>query len=96
MANARISDPATSHEAAESVQNITATQSAILQILFRPITDEVLIGVYEIRAREGLAPMASQSGIRSRRAELVEMGLVESKGYDSTLFGRRAIVWGLS
>ena len=95
MANARKHDPETSHEAADSVSNKVKTQSAILRILFRPLTDEVLIGVYEIMAGEGLAPKASQSGIRSRRSELVDMGLIEAKGYDMTLFGRRAIVWGL-
>jgi hypothetical protein len=43
----------------------------------------------------GLVPLASQSGIRSRRSELVDLGLVEEKGFDFTFFGRRAIVWGL-
>ena len=95
MAVARLTDPQTSHEAAESVSNITKTQSAILKMLWRPMTDELLIGLYQTQMEHMLVPMASQSGIRSRRAELVDLGLVEAKGSDFTLFGRRAIVWGL-
>jgi hypothetical protein len=95
MPNARVTDPATSHEAAESVQNISKTQQAILDILWRPMTDELLTQLYQTQMEHGLVPLASQSGIRSRRAELVDLGLVEAKGSDFTLFGRRAIVWGL-
>ena len=95
MAVARLTDPQTSHEAADSVSNKVKTQSAILRILIRPATDELLIAVYESMAEAGLAPKASQSGIRSRRSELVDMNLLEPKGHDLTLFGRRAIVWGI-
>jgi hypothetical protein len=95
MANVRITDPYTSHEAAESVQNITETQKAILDILWKPMTDELLIQLYQTKMEYLLVPMASQSGIRSRRNELVELGFLEAKGSDFTLFGRRAIVWGL-
>jgi len=40
------------------------------------------------------APMASESGVRARRSELVTDGFVEATGFDKTVFGRRCIVWG--
>ena len=92
MAKARNTDPQTSHEAAESVSNISETQRAILNALVRPRTDVELIEVYrKIKSN----PRASESGIRSRRAELVAAGLVIDTGSRIKLpSGRRAIVWG--
>lgn len=94
MAGARITDPETSHEAAASVKNISATQLAIMTILTFPATDEELIDRFYGMASAGLAPNASPSGIRSRRAELVAQGLVEDSGERRKLSsGRSAIVW---
>lgn len=94
MAGARITDPQTSHEAAASVQNIKPTQSGILTILEFPKTDEELVDAYYSMVSVGLCPNASPSGIRSRRAELVAMGLVEDSGERRKLAsGRSAIVW---
>lgn len=92
MPKARNTDPQTSHEAAESVKNINATQQAILNALVRPRTDVELVEVYrKIKSN----PRASESGIRSRRAELVAAGLVVDTGSRIKLpSGRRAIVWG--
>ena len=94
MPNARTSDPLTSHEAAESVANITETQEAIYNLLKRPLTDQQLIAFYRELVEFGKAPMASESGIRSRRAELVQLGLVTDKGDSKTWSGRRCTVWG--
>jgi hypothetical protein len=94
MPNARTSDPLTSHEAAESVANITETQEAIYKLLRHPLTDEQLIDGYKDLVMLGLAPKASESGIRSRRAELVQLSLIEAKGDSKTWSGRRCIVWG--
>lgn len=92
-AKARRTDPITSHEAAESVDNITATQSYVLRCLKRPRVDVELVSAY--RAYK-TAPRASESGIRSRRAELVDRGLVIDTGRRVRLdSGRYAIVWGL-
>lgn len=91
MPFARINDPETSHEAAASVKNISATQEYVLKALNRPRTDPDLAEAYlNIKG----APIASLSGIRSRRAELVAKGLVEDSGLREVLpSGRKAIIW---
>lgn len=94
MPRARRTDPETSHEAAASVDNITATQSFVLQALKKPRTDPQLIEAYRQLKK---APPASESGIRTRRSELVEKGLVVDSGTRSrTPFGRKAIVWSVN
>lgn len=91
MPAARHTDPQTSHDAAESVDNLTATKQAILRVLARPRTDVDLVEAY-MNYRN--APRASESGIRSRRAELVAAGLVIDSGQRVKLAsGRNAIVW---
>jgi hypothetical protein len=91
MALARNTDPETSHQAAASVTNITETQQWILKALNRPRTDVELIEAYRNMAT---APKASESGLRSRRAELVAQGLVKDTGERVKLpSGRSAIVW---
>jgi len=58
------------------------------------MTDEELYTSYGKAVIAGLAPMASPSGVRSRRAELVVLGLVEDTGLRRKLVsGRNAIVW---
>lgn len=91
MPKARRSDPQTSHDAAESVSNITATQEYVLRALKRARTDVQLVEAYRAMRK---APIASESGIRSRRAELVRKGLVVDSGKRDVLpSGRKAIVW---
>lgn len=91
MPFARKTDPTTSHEAAAQVDNLTATKQAILKALNHPRTDVDLISAY--KSLYG-APVASESGIRSRRAELVAAGLVQDTGARVKLAsGRNAIVW---
>lgn len=93
-AQARTNDPHTSHEAAQSVKNITLTQTYILGILGTPMTDEQLVNTYKDLARiDALMPWASESGIRSRRAELATLGLVEIVGHEYTRANRKAHVW---
>ncbi len=95
MARARNTDPVTSHEAAESVDDVTVTQEFILRVLQKkPRTDSELIEAYR---NYKTAPRASESGIRSRRAELVAKGLVaDTDRRDVLPSGRRSIVWGVS
>lgn len=99
MAIARLTDPETSHEAAASVENITATQTAILKLLGAfAMTDEQLVWHYEQQIRMGADardfPRASASGIRSRRAELVRLGFVKDSGKRTKIAsGRNAIIW---
>jgi hypothetical protein len=92
MARARNTDPKTSHDAAASVDQITKTQEYVLKCLRRPRHDVELVAAYNnLRT----APRASESGIRSRRAELVDRGLVIDTGRRVRLeSGRYAIVWG--
>ena len=91
MAHARRTDPTTSFEAAGSVKDTTKTQQFILKALRKPLTDVDLVSAY--RAFKS-APVASESGIRSRRAELVGLGLVRDTGKRVKLAsGRHAIVW---
>jgi len=92
MVRARNTDPSTSHEAAASVDQVTKTQEYILKVLRRPRADVELVAAYR---NMKTAPRASESGIRSRRAELVDRGLVVDTGKRVRLeSGRYAIVWG--
>jgi hypothetical protein len=91
MPRARNTDPITSVLAAESVSEITATQEYVLRCLKKPRNDIALVEAY--RAYKN-APRASESGIRSRRAELVEAGLVvASADRVKTPSGRWSVVW---
>ena len=91
MAYARKTDPQTSHSAAKSVKDVTTTQAFILKALKRPATDVDLVERYNNLKN---APRASESGIRSRRAELVALGKVVDTGKRVKLeSGRHAIVW---
>lgn len=94
-ARARATDPETSHAAARSVEGITATQTFIVKALLRqPAHDQELIARY--RNMTG-APAASESGIRSRRAELVDRRIIEPTGQTIRLdSGRYSIVWRLN
>lgn len=97
--HARHNDPITSHEAAASdlPESQSKTQLAILVILgYGPMTDTEIIRTYSDLYQFGDVPRASESGIRSRRAELVAMGKVEDSGeFRLTPSNRRAIVWRL-
>lgn len=85
-AHARSTDPWTSWEAGRRVQ-ISEGQGLVLETFarFGPMTDEQLV------SRVNLSP----SGARTRRAELVALGLIEDTGRVSVgQTGRRMIVWG--
>jgi len=91
---ARSTDPQTSWEAANSVTrfSITKTRAAILRVLTNegPLTDEQIA--------EQLADLShtSPSGLRTRRKELVNAGMVRDSGQRKKMSsGRSAIVWEL-
>lgn len=74
-ATARISDPTTSHDAAASVTNYISVQHAILDVVARwgPLTDEA------IADHVSRLPMkTTPSGLRTRRKELVELGMLRA------------------
>lgn len=95
-AHARRTDPTTSHEAAKSVRNQTDTHERILELFerFGDATDEDLLVYWGQMASLNDWPPISPSGLRSRRAELVALGLVVNTGEKSiTNSGRSCIVW---
>lgn len=96
-AHARRTDPGTSHAAAKSVKNQTETHDRILELFerFGDATDEDLLVYWrQLRSLEENWPSISPSGLRSRRAELVALGLVRDSGHRSTTeSGRSCIVW---
>ncbi len=102
---ARRDSPQTSWDAARSVENVSDVQGAILRLyaLYGPMTDTRLIEAYKLRQAGGkhhdglplIYPPCSESGIRTRRNELVKARLVKNMGWTDKLpTGRQAIVWG--
>lgn len=88
---ARTTDPVTSHDAAASVQRIRDSHELLLAAFnrFGDMTDTQLAQRLAL-----VGAMLSPSGIRSRRAELVEMGkLLDSGRTDILPSGRRSIIW---
>jgi hypothetical protein len=98
-AHTRTGDPATSRQAAASINDLRESQRAVLKVFERthnPMTDETLIAVYTRLAPEMNLPTQSESGLRSRRAELVEGGLLRDTGEKAQIStGRNAVLWGL-
>lgn len=89
---ARRTDPATSHDAAASVDNLRHTHQIIVTLLRLEggQTDEELLYLWNDRIAERISP----SGLRTRRSELVDMGMVRDSGNRRPLeSGRMAIVW---
>lgn len=97
-AHTRTGMPETSYAAAESfdTDRLTQCQWAVLRALqaIGPCTDERLVEAYEGLAAENYEPRQSPSGIRSRRAALVRLGLVAWTGERARLHsGLKGRVW---
>lgn len=95
-ARARTTDPETSHEAAARVLNITPRRIAVLRLLvndYDDLADVTLIDRYEMRRGMWQLPAQTSSSIRTRRSELVKLGLVEKKG-ETVIRNRRHTTWG--
>ena len=85
---ARTTDPETSHRAAASVRNIRESQQTILNLLKEhgALSDEQIFKKFPKKI--------TPSGARTRRNELVRMGLVKDSGQtDKTASGRATIIW---
>lgn len=97
---ARRTDPATSHEAAATVTSSSRllVRDRVLEVLYGftgdgPLTDEQLVGHFPCT----WGPKATPSGIRTRRCELVDDGLVElADDAGITETGRKANRWQLT
>jgi hypothetical protein len=99
---ARSGDPETSHEAAASLSAaaLRLSQEDVLFALRQlggSATDTELLERYaELASREAVR-WQSPSGLRTRRHELVVLGLVVDSGERRRLAsGRRAVVWELA
>lgn len=99
-AYARRTDPQTSHEAARSIRSdkLRRSQEAVLDVLMNlggSATDVELIERYAEVAQHWVPmPRQSDSGIRTRRSELVTAGRVIDSGERAILpSGRKAIIW---
>lgn len=100
-AHARSDDPWTSHAAAASVsgERLRTSQADVLAVLAEmgESTDWDLVPAYHRAAVRGEVQRQSDSGIRTRRDELTEAGLVENTGREVRLPSRRmATVWRAS
>ena len=96
-ARARLTDPQTSHDAANSVKDLTGVQERILKLFELPhagYTDEELIRAYN--SAYGYHFPATESSIRSRRSELVHRQYLADSGQRRlTKAGRGTTVWSL-
>lgn len=97
-AHARTDDPDTSHQAAASVKKLRSKQQAVWEVLNRigPAPDVGIVASYANASRVNPEkyPTQSVSGIRTRRSELVGMGLARYAGFKVKLqTGRQAQVW---
>jgi hypothetical protein len=101
IAHARTTDPITSHEAAASIKSeeLRRSQQAVLAMFhsFGPMHDQLLVERYGYTTSSRGLPVQSESGLRTRRRELVDQGMLEDSGRKIVLdSGRKSIVWKLS
>ena len=96
-AQARVTDPQPSHDAAASLTPdiLRASQEAVLFVLRQhgPMTDFDLITKYRRYVDLSALPAQSDSGIRTRRKELITLGRVALYGEARLESGRKASVW---
>ena len=95
MPNTRTLNPSTSHQAEKSVGKLADSYRIILDIFrtYGPMNDETLIATWKSKAEK----YASDSGIRSRRSELVSAGLIVDSGERQKMrSGRDSIVWSIA
>ena len=92
----RSTDPETSREAPKAIK-MTENREAVLRVFrqFGAMTDEEAQRRYESCIRLGLPyPEQKDSGLRTRRSELVKMGELRDSGRTRRMStGGKAIVW---
>jgi len=95
-AKTRANAAKTSQKAAASVQRMTRKRQDVMATFrrFGALTDEQLVSVYS--SMDDVTDQ-SDSGLRTRRNELVRMGLLADTGQTRPIrSGRQAILWGLA
>jgi hypothetical protein len=95
-AKTRNNDGPTSQKAARSVRNMTQKRQDVMATFrrFGTLTDEQLVTVY---ATMDNVTDQSESGLRTRRNELVKMGLLVDTGNTRRIrSGRQAVLWGMA
>ncbi len=96
---ARHTDPETSHKAAHSVTGITESQARVLALVkqFGPLSDPEIRHRWQEMVDGGDYPPITDSGLRTRRAELVRRDKLRDSGVRTkTPSGRECIVWEAS
>lgn len=102
MAVARSTDPSTSHDAARSIseERVRDSQFSVYILIDNHgaagLSDQDLIRAYNSAHLRNptMYPYQSESGLRTRRSELVRKGLVVDSGRRATTrSGRKSIVW---
>lgn len=91
----RNTDPETSHQAVASISPLRMTENrkAVLDLFAEagPMIDEEFLDRYD---RRDIEPHQSTSGLRTRRSELVMMGMLRDSGTRrANRNGRECIVW---
>ncbi len=95
----RSSDPETSREAAESIENLSTRQAHVLEACRTMgwYTLEALVNSYDRRWFGEQWTQQAPSGIRTRHKELVDRGLIVfTGGHGTSLAGRPARLWKVS
>lgn len=100
-AHARTTDTATSQQAAASVVDLTDRQIEVLRLfhIHGAMNDAWLVHLHRRAASIAGTPWLpqSESGIRTRRAELVDAGLIHDTGrWAETLSHRKSTVWAIT
>lgn len=98
---ARTTDPSTSHAAAFSVRNVNTTHQAILELFKaagkKGLADMEMVAMYETYRLAKGWPLVSESGLRSRRNELVKVGCIEDTGRKTRLATKRmGKIWAIT
>lgn len=96
QAHARRAHPETSHEAAQSVLGIRDSQWLVWSTLLRvgPKANHELVPLVQQAHQEIFKAPITEQSVRSRRAELTAVGLVEfTDEFHKSPTGRRARVW---
>jgi hypothetical protein len=81
------------------VKELTQSQEAVFEAFVHvgPMHDQRLLQEYNLRRKTCQWPPLSESGLRTRRSELVALDYLEASGETVTLpSGRQSIIWQIT